>query len=188
MPRKYRRISPALVVSVLALVLALTGGAVAAGITGRQIINSTITGKDVKNRSLTKADFRGSVRGPRGYQGPRGSQGPGGVAGVSSVNGAVRSYPSGDFGGAPNAQCPAGSVVVGTGFNGPFNVVGGFVKAYGTFVGGFFANDSSITVTGSVQALCARTTSAGVAKAVRERGGLADFRADVARAAAARSR
>jgi hypothetical protein len=187
MRKPYRRISPALVVSVLALVLALTGGAVAAGITGGQITNNTITGKDVKNRSLTKADFRGSVRGPRGFQGaagPQGPAGPAGIAGITLVNGAERSYPSGDYGGAPTAHCPAGSAVVGTGFNGPFDAVGGLVKSYGTFVGGFFSNQSSITVSGSVQAICARTTATVAARATRQQGGLAAFRADVTAATA----
>jgi hypothetical protein len=51
-------------------------------------------------------------------------------------------------------------VVVGTGFNGPFDVVGGFVLAFGTFVGGFFENESSIPLDANVQAICAVTGSA----------------------------
>jgi hypothetical protein len=74
--------------------------------------------------------------------------------------------PPGSFDGSPVAECPAGSVVVGTGFNGPFNAVGGFVKAYGTFVGGFFANESSITLEGNVEAICAMVGSARASASV----------------------
>ncbi len=60
------RVSPAMVVAMLALFVALTGTAVAttsALITGNQIKNSSITGADVKNKSLRPIDFR--VRGAR---------------------------------------------------------------------------------------------------------------------------
>lgn len=70
-----------------------------------------------------------------------------------------------------------------------FDTVGGFVKGYSTFVGGYFSNQSSITVTGSVQAICARTTAVQVTVAKRQRGGLREFRADVTAAqASARAR
>ena len=49
-----RRPSPSLVVAVVALVLALGGGAYAAAtITGKDIKNGSITGKDIKKGSLT---------------------------------------------------------------------------------------------------------------------------------------
>ena len=66
------RQSPALIVAMLALFVALTGTAVAttsALIGSAQIRNNSITGLDVKNRSLRPIDFRGSVRGPRGLRG-----------------------------------------------------------------------------------------------------------------------
>jgi peptidoglycan/LPS O-acetylase OafA/YrhL len=65
--KRFRRISPAMVVAMLALFAALTGTAVATSstlITGKQIKDSSITGADVKNRSLTPRDFRGSVQAP----------------------------------------------------------------------------------------------------------------------------
>ena len=68
------RQSPALIVAMLALFVALTGTAVAttsALIGSAQIRNNSITGLDVKNRSLRPIDFRGSVRGPRGLRGLR---------------------------------------------------------------------------------------------------------------------
>jgi Collagen triple helix repeat (20 copies) len=55
---------------------------------GVDIINGSLTGKDVKDHSLTKKDFKGSVRGPRGPQGPAGPAGPGGPAGPAGANGA----------------------------------------------------------------------------------------------------
>ena len=83
------RQSPAMVVAVLALFVALTGTAVAttsALITGKQIANSSITGVDVKNKSLTPKDFRGSVRGPRGLRGLTGATGAAGPEGPPNPN------------------------------------------------------------------------------------------------------
>lgn len=54
------RQSPAMVVAMVALFVALTGTAVAttsALVTGAQIKNNSITGLDVKNKSLTARDF-----------------------------------------------------------------------------------------------------------------------------------
>jgi hypothetical protein len=81
---RFVRQSPAVVVAMLALFVAMGGTAIAAGnalITGKQIKNSSITGADVKNKSLTPKDFKGSVRGPRGLQGPKGDKGDKGDAG-----------------------------------------------------------------------------------------------------------
>ena len=78
------RQSPAVVLAMVALFVALTGTAVAttsALITGKQIKNSSITGADVKNKSLTPKDFRGSVRGLRGLRGFAGPAGPKGDKG-----------------------------------------------------------------------------------------------------------
>ena len=75
--------------------------------------------------------------------------------------------------------------VVGTGFNGPFNDVGGFVQAYGTFVGGFFENASLITLDGSVQAICAQIPpDATVASARNLRAARSRYTADLTRAIA----
>jgi hypothetical protein len=86
---RFARQSPAVVLAMLALFVALTGTAVAttsALITGKQIKNSSITGADVKNKSLTTKDFRGSVRGARGlrgFTGPAGAKGDKGDTGVA---------------------------------------------------------------------------------------------------------
>ena len=105
------RISPAMVVAMVALFVALTGTAVAtssAFVTGDQIKNGSITGIDVKNRSLTARDFRGSVRGPQGLTGPpglTGAQGPQGPAGPKGDQGlqGVQGPPG------PLPNCPAGT-------------------------------------------------------------------------------
>jgi hypothetical protein len=82
-----KRLTPGVVLGILALVIAMTGSAVGASlITGKQIKNSSITGKDVKNKSLTKSDFKGSVRGPRGLTGAQGPPGATGAPGPSAVS------------------------------------------------------------------------------------------------------
>jgi hypothetical protein len=84
------RQSPAMIVAMLALFVALTGTAVAttsALITGNQIKNNSITGLDVKNRSLRPIDFRGSVRGPRGLRGLTGAIGATGAPGAQGAKG-----------------------------------------------------------------------------------------------------
>lgn len=51
--------SPAMIVAVIALLVALSGGAYAATvISGQNIKKSTITGKQIKNRSLTGSDIK----------------------------------------------------------------------------------------------------------------------------------
>src|SRR3954454_12880813 len=107
-----------IVAATVVAVLAITGGAFAAGqITGKQIKNSTITGKDVKNHSLTRTDFRGSVRGPQGPQGPQGAQGPAGPSATTGVQvvEASKVVAPGNVDG-PQAFCPAGKAPVGSGF------------------------------------------------------------------------
>lgn len=109
-----------ILVLTVAAVLAITGGAFAAGqITGSQIKNSTITGKDVKNKSLTRKDFRGSVQGPQGPQGPQGIGGPQGPAGPTVVGHIT--YYSGDFTmtdviDSATLDCPAGQRLVSGGY------------------------------------------------------------------------
>ena len=87
---RFVRVSPAMVVAMAALFVALTGTAVAttsALITGNQIKNSSITGADIKNKSLRPIDFRGSVRGARGAAGPAGAQGQQGPQGSKGDQG-----------------------------------------------------------------------------------------------------
>ena len=81
--------SPAMVVAVIALFAGLTGGAMAGATLIRtdDIANNAVTSKKVKNRTLTKADFkRGVIR--RGRRGPTGAPGAPGAPGSPGRNGA----------------------------------------------------------------------------------------------------
>ncbi|MFL5853329.1 MAG: hypothetical protein ACJ77G_12725 [Solirubrobacteraceae bacterium] len=116
------RPSASMVVAILAVILTCAGSATAARlITGRQIKNSSITTKDIRNMSLLKRDFRrGQLpRGPRGFQGPQGLRGATGARGTAGF-GALR-YAF-DFNDAVNtgtgpdfllAVCPAGTFPTG---------------------------------------------------------------------------
>ena len=78
------RPSPAMVIALIALFVALggTGYAAATGsIDSREIKNSSIQGTDVKDKSLTTKDFKGSVTGKTGANGATGAQGPQGGKG-----------------------------------------------------------------------------------------------------------
>jgi hypothetical protein len=130
-----RRVTPSLVLSVIAVLLACTAGATAASslITGKQIKDGSITGADVKSKSLTPGDFRGSLQGPAGptgFTGPAGPTGPAGAPGAPGASGALSTttavkgpdVPAGPSGSGSNVQsssadCPAGTVVTGGGWD-----------------------------------------------------------------------
>ena len=99
-----RRPSPALVVAIFALLVALSGSATAAVVmTGSSIKDGTITGKDVKNRTLGSKELSkkaissltrkagpqapGGPQGPQGQQGPAGPRGPEGATGADGLQG-----------------------------------------------------------------------------------------------------
>ncbi|HVG74397.1 MAG TPA: hypothetical protein VM824_03395 [Thermoleophilaceae bacterium] len=95
-------------VAYLALFAALGGSAYAAvTVTGKQIKDGTITGKDVKNRSLgtgkLSASALGSLAGQRGPAGPQGPAGPKGDPGKQGPSGAT---------GATGEQGPQGAAGV----------------------------------------------------------------------------
>ena len=90
--RPFRRLpSPALVMGMIALLVALSGTATGQTaytaakklVTGNQIKNNSITSADVKNGSLLERDFRAGElpAGDTGPTGPRGAQGAAGDAG-----------------------------------------------------------------------------------------------------------
>jgi hypothetical protein len=96
-------------------------------ITSADIVNNTIRGKDVRNRTLTLRDLsRSTVASLRGQQGPRGPRGPQGLQGligptgprgttnISYVTGAPVSVPGGEAG-SSFATCPAGTSPTGGG-------------------------------------------------------------------------
>jgi hypothetical protein len=92
------RLAPTLLQCVVALLVGIGGTATAAKpITGAQIkdgsvhgrdrANGSVTGKDVKNGSLTKKDFTGSLQGVPGPAGPEGPAGPAGSTGPAGPQG-----------------------------------------------------------------------------------------------------
>lgn len=167
-------------VGLLALVVAFSGTAYAANKIGAQDIQrNAIRSPHIKTGQVKRADLARSLRRQIAHNT---APSPSDQLQIVAVNGAPLVLPSGGYGGAPIAQCPDGYVVVGTGFNGPFDVVGGFVLAYGTFVGGFFENDSLITLEGYVQAICARNSAGGATAS--KAAALRKFRRDVAQATA----
>lgn len=131
---RFVRVSPAMVVAMLALLVALGGTATAAGvlITGKQVKDGSLTGLDVKDKSLRAKDFEGSVRGglgpqgpagppgPRGETGPQGTVGPGGPSGGPGPTGAPGPPGSAGAAGATGPPGPAGS----TGPAGPAGATG----------------------------------------------------------------
>jgi hypothetical protein len=84
MNRGTGRANAAIVIATVSLMSSLAGGAVAARlITGKQIRNDSVTGADIKDRSLLAKDFR-SGQLPAGKPGPAG---PTGAAGRDGMNG-----------------------------------------------------------------------------------------------------
>jgi hypothetical protein len=94
MKKKPRMPSPAMIVALLALCIALGGSAYAASqINGKNIRNGTVTGKKLKNRTITSSKIsrttiralkdRRGLRGPRGFRGAKGSKGDKGVDGTA---------------------------------------------------------------------------------------------------------
>lgn len=73
-----RRLTPTLIIAAACLVLGSTGGAVAGTvITGKQIKNNTITSVDIKDKSLRTKDLaNGTIKRLKGTDGDQGEQGP----------------------------------------------------------------------------------------------------------------
>jgi hypothetical protein len=91
MKKKPKMPSPAMIVALLALCVALGGSAYAASkINGNNIRNGTISGKKLKNRTITSSKIsrttikalknRRGLRGPRGFRGAKGDKGTDGTA------------------------------------------------------------------------------------------------------------
>jgi hypothetical protein len=101
------RVSPAVVIASIALLVSLTGTSVAAvsqlarnSVGTPQLKNNAVNSKKVKNGSLLRADFKaGQIpagargpagpAGPQGAQGPQGPQGPQGLQGLTGATGSV---------------------------------------------------------------------------------------------------
>jgi len=120
-----RRPSPALVISCVALTIALGGTGYATvlqvpknSVGTPQLKNSAVTSAKVKNRSLLRADFAtGQLpAGPAGPAGPTGPAGPAGPAGLSGLE-RVEVTSLNNTASPKTAQmaCPAGKRLIGGG-------------------------------------------------------------------------
>ena len=111
-----RLASPGPMLGLLALCVALSGTALAHGlINSADVVNNSLKGIDVKNKSLTKKDFRGSVRGPRGLRGPRGATGAAGATNVVTRTGTPAPVSAGGNFAIVTANCNAGERATGGG-------------------------------------------------------------------------
>jgi hypothetical protein len=106
------------VMSTIAVVVAVGGGTAFAAtklITGKEIKNSSITGVDIKDGTLGAAELspaaKSILKGSAGPQGPQGLQGPAGAAGVIGTTG-----PKGDPGRSALSTLLPGEKLTG-GFN-----------------------------------------------------------------------
>jgi hypothetical protein len=120
--------SPALAVSLIALIVAMGGTSYAAiklprnSVGAAQLKRNAVTSSKVRNGSLVKADFKagqlpGGPQGPQGLQGPAGPAGPGGKNGatnVAFVDSAGQIVTNGADG-FDNVACPAGAKPTGGG-------------------------------------------------------------------------
>ena len=162
--------TPSLVLSVIALTVALGGGTAFAA---HYVITSTkqyqaqrppgARGQHGPYRSNGRSRSAGAARSRR----RRRWSGPAGIANIVEVDSPHTDVPAGGslF---PTANCPAGTRVIGTGFYNSIATVD-FTKAYTFFVGAAFYNDTGVTATGlHVQAICAGGAGVfGASSAVR---------------------
>jgi len=164
-----RRPQPALVISLVALFVALGGTSYAAvAITGKNVKNGSLSGTDIKNGSLRGADVRnGSLSAGdlsastiallRGATGPRGATGAKGTFGDVAVR--FIDYKSGP---PATASCLPGEVAVGGGVdvgqNSSWIRVSAPTPAFGTPTGwrGQAVNAGNIAVLASVYVVCAQ--------------------------------
>jgi hypothetical protein len=95
-------------------------------VTGAKIANRTITGADVRLRTLRSAHFAAGtlLRGATGPQGPAGAAGPQGTAGPQGPSGIVKAHRVFQLGNLDSTSlksvqvmCPAGEIALGGGFN-----------------------------------------------------------------------
>ena len=139
--RRFPLPSPAMIIAMIALLAATAGSAIANHggphgppglVNSLDVADGSLTGVDIRNRSLTPADFRGSVRGKRGAPGRPGEPGPPGTPGASGQQGppgppgppgtSLLNYvTTSNIDNGPqeltqgNAYCPAGQYPVGGG-------------------------------------------------------------------------
>jgi collagen triple helix repeat protein len=156
--RVLRLPSPALVIALLALLIATAQSAYGVSnirhypyFNSVDIIDNTLTGKDIKNKSLTKADFRGSLQGTRGVRGASGPIGPRGPQGAQGAPGGQGPPgPKGDNGSNGSDAIPNLTYVRTASTNAPPNVnVGAFAECPAgqrPIAGGVVTSDGLINV------------------------------------------
>lgn len=120
------RITPALIISVLALVVAMGGTATASGLIGssdikknavktKHIKKNAVKSKQIKNKTIRVADLspaaRGALAGEAGAVGPKGADGVSGYKIVANVKHGITEM-GGTF---VVAQCDAGQQAIGGG-------------------------------------------------------------------------
>jgi hypothetical protein len=163
-----KRPRAAAVIAFVALFAVLGGtGYAAAQITSKDIKNGTIRTADLSSSAKRALKGNRGPQGPAGPQGARGIQGPAGPPGSAAamnlqVVEAVLTVQPGDVDG-PQAFCPAGKVVAGTGFASSITHVGFSLVFGGVSAGAGFINDTSIPVETRVQAICAPGSQAAAA-------------------------
>lgn len=155
-------------VAVTAIAITATGSATAASlITGRQIKNHTITTKDISKSTVR------SLRGHDGLDGLDGDQGPQGVQGPAGVNGGANTTPvEADYSIAPgdieiyDATCPAGMRAVSGGWF-TSSADGAFVdQSYDGTSWSVGADNFDGSIAASVHVIAYCATGTGVRKAV----------------------
>ncbi len=158
------RFTYANVMSTLAVFLALGGTGYAAltitgknvkdgSLTGRDIRSSSVSARHVKDGSLLASDFKpaqlpagpAGARGPMGAQGPPGQRGPSGPAGApAATNVTVRSASATGKGSATaTASCAPGERAVSGGFD-----IGGWGATVSPFRSAPVPNETGATPTG----------------------------------------
>ena len=194
-----KRVSPGVVLGLVAVVISMSGSAYAAvRITSSDIADGTIASKDIKNRAITPAKLSNSAMealagesgpagpaGPAGPQGPAGAQGPAGPSAVGKLTPATVNF-SVSGGSDPSATikivtaaCPAGQRVV----SGGYFMDAGIAFADKTYDGngwsvGIDNYGSSVTADGNITALC---SPAGMAVASSVNARSAAVASDVAK-------
>ena len=168
-----RRPSPALVVSCLALGLALGGTGYATvlavpknSVGTAQLKTGAVTTKKVKDRTLLRADFKPGQL-PAGPQGPQGPQGPAGPAGISGLQRVDVTTPLSSVNSksllvdcpAPKKAVGGGARVLGNGAN-RVSIVASFPDSSGTQWDASAAEVTATAATWQLQAyaLCANVS------------------------------
>jgi hypothetical protein len=170
-----RRPSPAMVVALIALFIALGGTSVAAvtqipknSVGTAQLKNNAVTSDKVKNGSLLKGDFKSGQlpAGPPGPPGPAGQPGPTGPPGVTGLENAFGNSSSDSN--SPkdtSANCPTGKKVIGGGarVTGAGSSSVSIIESYPSNTGQWHAVGVEVNATGSswqlvAYAICATVT------------------------------